>query len=212
MTVLNVKGRTTSDFKVFQQASSSINSLVYTDAAQESIEDFSLELSIGDGWSDNYSEANKSLWNICDVLTVRRHGSIVVEVKETIQMPYNRYGVVLPTGSLFLTYGLMVAAAKVEPSFQGKLKLRLFNTTNRSVKLKKGQKLGSIIFFHTESTPISQPISRSSEISTRPINKYQKTINWLSNNKATWIGWLVIIITSSLFSTLLNSAINSMMQ
>ncbi|MDF5995101.1 hypothetical protein P4200_12665 [Pseudomonas aeruginosa] len=69
-----------------------------------------------------------------------------MEAAEEIKVPHNRYGIVLPTGSLFLSRGVLVASAKVEPAFDGKLKLRIFNTTNKNVCLTKGEKLGSVIF------------------------------------------------------------------
>ncbi|WP_010205589.1 hypothetical protein [Pseudomonas syringae group genomosp. 3] len=201
MSVLQVKGRTTSKYSEFTAASQSSNSLIYTTALEQHIEAFSLELSVGDGWNENYSENDRSLWGIGDSITLKGHDSIVVEAAQEMSMPHNRYGIVLPTGSLFLSRGVLVASAKVEPAFAGKLKLRIYNTTNRTIKLEKGEKLGSVIFFSTESTQPHTPITRSSEISKKRITPIALLKKWLGVNKIAAIGWMVGMLSSSMLST-----------
>lgn len=203
MPVLQIKGRTTISHADFDAASHSSNSLILTNAPDERIEEFSLELSVGEGWSDNYSGNDKNLWRIVDGMTIKGHDSVVVEAAEEIKVPHNRYGVVLPTGSLFLSRGVLVASAKVEPAFDGKLKLRIFNTTNKNVYLTKGEKLGSVIFFSTESTQTQKPIKRGSEISTLPITRLARVKKWFSLNPIIWIGWTLSFLGSSLVSSIL---------
>ncbi|MBO0643618.1 dUTP pyrophosphatase [Pseudomonas stutzeri] len=207
MSVLQIKGRTTESHKDFDAASYSSNSLILTNAREERIEEFSLELSVGEGWSDNYSGNDRSLWRIDDGMTIKGHDSVVVEAAEEIKVPHNRYGIVLPTGSLFLSRGVLVASAKVEPAFDGKLKLRIFNTTNKNVYLNRGEKLGSVIFFSTESTYTQTPIKRGSEISTLPITRWARLKKWFSLNPTIWIGWTLNLITSSLVSSLILYAV-----
>ncbi|MBX8502990.1 dCTP deaminase domain-containing protein [Pseudomonas lijiangensis] len=202
MSVLQIKGRTTSSYSEFTAASQSSNSLIYTNALERHIEPFSLELSVGDGWSENYSENDRSLWGIEDSITLKGHDSIVVEAGQEVNVPHNRYGIVLPTGSLFLSRGVLVASAKVEPAFSGKLKLRIYNTTNRTIKLEKGEKLGSVIFFSTESTQTHTPITRNSEISTKRITIIARLRKWVGLNKVASITLLVNILCSSLVSSL----------
>ena len=207
MSVLQIKGRTTKSHTDFDAASYSSNSLILTDAGDERIEEFSLELSVGEGGSDNYSGNDKNLWRIVDGMTIRGHDSVVVEAAEEIKVPHNRYGIVLPTGSLFLSRGVLVASAKVEPAFDGKLKLRIFNTTNKNVCLTKGEKLGSVIFFSTESTHTQSPIKRGSEISTLPITRRARLKKWFSLNPTIWVGWTLNLIGSSLVSSLIMYAV-----
>lgn len=203
MSVLQIKGRTTNSQTDFDAFSLSSNSCIFTTAADANVEEFSIELSLGEGWNDNYSGRDKNLRRIDESITVNRHGSIVVEVQEEIRVPHNRYGIVLPTGSLFLSRGILIASAKVEPAFFGKLKLRMFNTTQQKIVLKKGEKLGSVIFFPTESTKIHNVTFRKSEISAPPIPRWTETKKWLAANKTLWIGWVISIITSSLIAFLL---------
>ncbi|MDP1979480.1 hypothetical protein [Undibacterium sp.] len=198
MTILKIKGRTVQNQEEFIRNSMSSNSLIYTNAKLENIEEYSIELSLGAGWNQNYSDENKNLIKITDSITIQRNESIVVEVAEEIRVPHNRYGIVLPTGSMFLSRGIIVTPAKVEPSFNGKLKLRLFNTTSRKVEIARGAKLGSVIFLSTESTIQHEPIHRFAEISDIPETKCAKLKRWLAANPTTWITWLITFLTGSL--------------
>lgn len=198
MTVIQVKGRTTESEEYFDNHSLSNSSYIYTTASEKNIEEYSLELTVGSGWNNSYSPKNRGLIAITEGITIQRHGSIVVEVGEEIHVPHNRYGIVLPTGSMFLSQGILVASAKVEPAFIGKLKLRMYNTTDREANISKGEKIGSVIFFSTESTKVHDKIYKNSETSSTVPTLYQNLRRWLSANKPLWIGWLVTSIISPL--------------
>lgn len=203
MSVLQVRGRTTNSEEDFNAFALSSNSCIFTNAEENNVEEFSIELTLGEGWNDSYSESDKNLRRINGAIAIRGHGSIVVEVQEEIRVPHNRYGIVLPTGSLFLSRGIIIAPAKVELAFIGKLKLRMYNTTNQKISLEKGSKLGSVIFFSTESTKMHNYTYRKSEISAPPVSRLDELKKWLATNKAIWIGWIVSVISSSLIAFLL---------
>jgi deoxycytidine triphosphate deaminase len=201
MSVVQLKDRITNSPEEFTRFSSSTNSQIFTTAEHSAIENFSIEISLGEGWNDNYSDADVGLRKIDKFIIVPRGGSIVVEIAEEIRVPFNKYGLVLPTGSLFLAQGILIASAKVEPAFCGRLKLRLFNTTAKKVTLVKGRKLGSVIFFSTESTMPHDMISRNSSISIPSITRLERLGKWFGANKPTWIGWLIAIGSPWLLAT-----------
>lgn len=194
MGIRQVKGRVTRDNSEFQKYSLSSNSYIYSDASDVEVEEYSIELTAGDGWSDSYSDANKKLVKINDAITIQGNGSVVIEVAQEIRMPHNNYGVVLSTGKLFLSKGVLIATAKVEPSFEGKLKLRVFNTTKKRVTIQKGEKLGSVIFFQTESTKVHEIRVKDSHISNEPAPKRLILMKWFSENKSLWVAPLVSFV------------------
>jgi len=187
MSVLQFKGRTTQSQQDFDHFNLSTDSLIFTNAHESGIENYSLEITLGEGWNESYSEENKRLIKIDDKIKIGRHGSIVVESFEEIRMPHNKYGVVLPTGSMFLSNGILIAPAKIEPSFHGRLKLRLFNTTGHAVSLRKQTKLASVIFFSTENTSIHTVTYRKSDISEPRPSKFIDFKRWLEQNRVAWI-------------------------
>lgn len=199
MGIRQVKGRVTKNTGDFHKYSLSSNSLIYSDASETDIEEYSIELTVGDGWSESYSDENKKLVQINEKVSIQGNGSVVIEVAQEIRMPHNSYGVVLSTGRLFLSKGVLIATAKVEPSFEGRLKLRVFNTTKKAVVILKGEKLGSVIFFQTESTKFHKAKAKDSHISNEPLSKRVAFKRWLSENKTLWISplvsFLVMVIT-----------------
>ncbi|ABI73228.1 dCTP deaminase domain-containing protein [Shewanella frigidimarina] len=194
MTVLQVKGRTTNSEAYFDAHSLSNSSFIYTNASEDNIEEYSLELTLGSGWNNSYSLKNQGLIEISECISIPKHGSIVVEVNEDIYVPHNKYGIVVPTGSMFLSQGVLIASAKVEPAFIGKLKLRMYNTTAQKVNINKGDKIGSVIFFSTESTKVHDKTYKSSSISISPESTFNKALKWCNYNRLTLIGWIVTSI------------------
>lgn len=203
MSITKIRDRATGSEGVFQQNMSSSSSFIYTDALSRNLEEFSIEVTIGEGWNDRYSIDDKRLWRIEDKIVLKPHGSLVVEVAEEIRVPYNLYGLLLPTGSLFLARGVLLIAAKVEPAFHGRIKVRLFNTTENKVELKKGDKLGSIVFLTTESTSILPNIYKTSELSQYAIPRIRQMARWMVTNKIQVISWVVSVLSSSMLAAVL---------
>ncbi|MBV7417174.1 hypothetical protein KW830_01755 [Comamonas sp. CMM03] len=136
-------------------------------------------------------------------MRILRHGSIVVTAAEEIRIPHNMYGVLLPTGSLFLDKGILIAPAKVEPSFSGNLKLRLFNTTALKYTLKKGEKLGSVIFFSTETTQFQSPVTKNSVLVSKPTPFVDRISQWLGRNVNQLVTWVVTLLGGSMMAAFL---------
>jgi deoxycytidine triphosphate deaminase len=204
MPIIDVKNRITNTDSEFSKFCHSDLSLIFTDAKKDDLDYFSFELRVGTGWALNYSESQTQLIEIPpEGVKIPRYGSVVVEVKEIIKVPHNLYGIIVPTGSLFLSKGILIAPAKIEPSFQGHLKLRLFNTTNEYFNLMKDSKLASAIFFPTATTVHHPPILRSSDVAKVKDTRIGKLLRWISRNKVQVITWGISLVSSSLLSTLI---------
>jgi|APLak6261664640_1056046.scaffolds.fasta_scaffold15230_1 deoxycytidine triphosphate deaminase len=198
MSLINIKNRVTSDEKIFDSNSFSDQSFLFLkDSNNHVIESFSLELTLGNGWADRYSDKERSLIEIDDEngIEIAKKGSVVVEVGEDINMPHNLYGIIVPTGSLFLSKGILIAPSKIEPSFNGKMKLRLFNTSNDKFILKKKDKLASAIFFSTDVTEHQPEIKKGSDIAKRNLNGIQTSLRWIKNYPAVFAAYVTPTIT-----------------
>lgn len=195
MSVVQIKGATTSNAKDFLDFSSSSDSLFYvSNIVEDNLEEFSIELTLGNARSNNYSDQKKEMVEINSEISIVSQESIVVEVAEEIRVPHNRYGILVPTGGLFLTKGIMVAPAKVEPAFQGRLKLRIFNTSNRKVILRKGDKLASLVFFSTETTKYHDAKYRVADVAKESPVRFGELRKWFSQNRNVWLNWLFMLI------------------
>jgi dUTPase len=195
MSIVHIKGRVTASEEKFDQASFSDQSFLLTDANQGAVENFSLELHVGVAWALTFSPQKNQLTTISEKgIKIPGRGSVVVVVKEKTKVPHNLYGIILPTGSLFLSHGILIAPAKIEPGFNGYLKLRLFNTTPQSHLLHIGDKLGSAIFFTTEITVRSNEITSLGQVAGLTEKWHHKAWRWISLNQVSAVGWLVSVI------------------
>lgn len=197
MGILSLSNKHTSCNEIFEQNKKSDASMIYSDASK--VEEFSIELSVGDQWAEDISKEKAIMYAIeNEEISIKPQTSIVLEIKEDLHVPFNMYGLVLQTGSVFLEQGILIGSGKIEPSFNGKLRLLIFNTSKTKRVLKKGQKIASAIFMRTDKT-IKAPIynhSRDSVQKNRGIIARLHT-SFLSDKKFV-ITIVVNIITSSL--------------
>jgi deoxycytidine triphosphate deaminase len=153
MGILSIKGKHTDCNEAFERNKKSDASLIYTDTDADAVEDFSIEFSVGDQWAKDLTKEKASMFEIeGDEISIKPQSSIVLEVKEHIKVPFNMYGLILQTGSVFLEQGILIGAGKIEPSFDGKLRMLIYNTSKTKRTLKKGQKIASAIFMRTDKT------------------------------------------------------------
>lgn len=203
MSVVHINARTTRDQKSFEENSTSDKSLLWI-SENANAENFSIDLTVGDQWSEKYGPKSNEMHKISDEgMRILRHGSVVVTAAENIRVPHNMYGVLVPTGSLFLDKGILIAPAKVEPSFTGYLKLRMFNTTAFKHTLKKGDKLGSIIFFSTETTQFQNTVTKDSVLISKPEPLTERALQWLNRNIYQLVTWIVSLFGGSMMAALL---------
>lgn len=203
MSVIHVKKRSTKDYKIFNESSSSDKSLLWL-SDKADVESFSIDLTVGQEWSEKYGPESNAMHEITEAgIQILRHGSVVVAAAEEIRVPYNMYGILVPTGSLFLDKGVLIAPAKVEPAFQGNLKLRLFNTTGIKHRLKKGDKLGSVVFFSTETTQFQEPITKKSILVAEPVPIRRRMLGWVRAYGGSIAKYLFLLCSGSVGAALL---------
>jgi dUTPase len=205
MSVVDVARRNTASQEDFEASKWSDHSLLFVEGGTgQSVESFSIEFTVGSTWSQKYGAGHNGMHGIPDDgIRFDPHASLVVEVAEAITVPYNMYGLVIPTGSLFLDRGIIIAAAKIEPAFTGKLKLRLVNTSGERQTLKRGTKIASGVFFTTETTRFQQPVRKAVNASIPVPPWWTRAGKWVVNNPPIVIGWLITSAVSSVSAFLL---------
>lgn len=197
MSVIEIGGRIAKDEKTFSDVGLSDKSLLYLKGGLEPGA-YSIDLSVGGAWNESYGLTSGQLYRIPqEGLDIGRHGSIVIEVAEDISVPHNMYGILVPTGSLFLDRGILIAPAKVEPCFSGFLKLRLFNTTGYKYCLKSGDKIASVIFFSTENTSFQSRVEKASLTLDSKVPLKKRLGGWGARNRNQIITWFITILFSS---------------
>lgn len=192
MSIIFLRNSTTSDIEEFERQKKSFDSQIFivydedkTSKEMVKVDDFSLDITLGKSWNENYSYNDKGLFLIEDQkITILPNTSVVVAIREYIKMPYNKFGIVLSTGSLFLQQGIQIPSAKVEPSYSGLLKLRLVNSSNDKVTLYQNQKIASIVFFQTNHTPPFIEAINSESTNIPHKGRLKKIMTWIKQQ-----GW-----------------------
>ncbi len=132
--------------------------------------------------------------------------SIAVQTAESFIVPRNMYGLILPKGSLLLQQGVLMGSTKIEPLFNGKLKILLYNTSNKKISLKKGEFIASAIFLRTEKA-IDSPPQNEDCLTPESYRWYQKVYHLMGADPKFLITIIVLILTSSAFASLLSPII-----
>lgn len=191
MSVIYLKSAITKDPDDFEKCKKSFNSkiLIYFEEQRSKksderedvkVDDFSLDITLGHSWNQDYSYNDTSLYTIeGDEIKIAPRSSVVVRIREFIRVPNNRFGMVLSTGSLFLQSGVQSAIAKIEPGYSGTLVLRLTNTSSNVARIKKGEKIASVIFLETNHTPSYTAAENSRRISEEKATRFKRFSFWM---------------------------------
>ncbi|RZM73950.1 hypothetical protein C3B51_20475 [Pseudoalteromonas rubra] len=208
MGILSIKEKHTDSNEAFERNKKSDASLIYTDAG--TVEEFSIELSVGDQWAKDLTKEKASMFEIeGEGISIKPQSSIVLEVQEHIQVPFNMYGLVIQTGSVFLEQGILIGAGKIEPSFDGKLRMLIYNTSKTKRSLKKGQKIASAIFMRTDKTINASIYKDKRALVKENRGKMAKICAFFNADKKFTINLLAMIITSSLTAAIVTSVLSS---
>ena len=223
MGIVYLKENTVQDRNVFEKQKKSFNSKIlidYTDANEKStssllVDDFSIDITLGKSWNENYSYNDRSLFMIeGETISIKPRSSVVVSIRENISIPNNMFGLVISTGSIFLQHGVQSPTAKIEPGYSGVLVLRLVNYSDSVVTIKKGQKIASMIFLRTEHTPphTFATNSESTNIKKKGFLERTKstTANFFAKNLSNIFACLSLIV--AIFAALNNTNNNQQSQ
>lgn len=207
MAVISMKNRSTENRGLYEKFKKSDTSLVYADA--KAIEDFSVELTIGNSWAEVIDKDNPDMFSFDGGKAfLKPNSSAVIEVAEDISIPYNMYGIIVPTGSSFLQKGIIIGAGKIEPSYSGKLKILLYNTSKSKRELIPGTKFASAIFIRTDRTISSQLPMSPGNANIKAKTRAEKIKSFILSDQKYYITEILLFLTlvATGLSLLLNAS------
>lgn len=172
MSVVDLTRRITTDWDAFNRCVRSCDSLIFFEKAVPTISDppGSVDLYVGSRWFDPSEDRFYSVED--SGLQVKPHSCVVIEVEQRIALPHNVMGIVTGKGR-FIFQSAMISTGKIDPGFDGRLRIGFFNASNATISLRRGDPFCSCCFFNTESeaknpkryetepTPRTSPIPKS---------------------------------------------------
>lgn len=192
MSIIDLRHRVSSNWSEMHKCLKSPDSYVYIEnsVTDEINNPASLEVEVGDAYiipgdSKQYKIREEGL-------SIPSRRSIVLYSKQRIMLPYNIFGVVTGKGNLIFQ-GCFISTGKIDPGFEGYLKIGLYNGGNKDVVLKKGEKFASLFFMTTEGyldAPL-QNYQSAPPLRLMPVRWYTKLWNWIKNNRISVITWII---------------------
>lgn len=199
MSVIDLKKRQTNDWDEMHKHLSSPDSMVYMDNVHNDANcSTSIDLNVGNayiipGSNHTFSISEK------DGLNVKPHRSVVIYTKQRIKLPYNVFGVVTGKG-LFIFKGCFLSTGKIDPAFDGHLKIGFYNGSNTSIRLRRGDAFATACFFNTDGT-LTAPLKQyQTELSPDlpKIQIYQRVWMFIKEKWITFLAWAIIAVPTAL--------------
>lgn len=154
MSVVDLGIRVTQEWDKYNEYVKSNDSLIYI-AGEVILKDVgpaSLNVTVGEKWHDL---TKGKVYKIPESgIKVKPGENILVETAQRIALPNNVFGVLYGTGKNIFRGGF-ISSGKINPGFNGCLKVGYYNGNKRTICFKPGDLLACCTFFNMETTTSS---------------------------------------------------------
>ncbi len=155
----------------------------------------SYDLRVGDEYRD-HRDSGKTELPDNGTVCLQTGSAVIIETEEWLHFPKSRFGHIVPKVSL-LQKGAAIISSKIDPGYEGKLLITVFNLGKRKIILKKGQKFCT--FYMVDIKGGALPYQKEPK---RIVGEYKKGIvnkfrDFIENNQ-TFLTALLIVLTSLL--------------
>ena len=198
MSVIDLTKRSTSDWNEMHKYLLSTDSLVFiTPHNKDNVGPVSMDIEVGDAYI--LPGSNESFKIPKEGIKVMPKKSIVIYTKQRFKLPYNVFGVVTGKGK-YIFKGCFLSAGKIDPGFDGCLKIGFFNGGCSSIYLKPNESFATVYFINTDTT-ISAPLKtyqNSLEHDVKRIGWYKETWLYIKSHWLGFVSWAIIAIPTFL--------------
>ncbi|MEH2466115.1 dCTP deaminase domain-containing protein [Nostoc sp.] len=118
------------------------------------------DLKVGDEYRDHRESGKTDLLDNGRIF-LQPGNTVIIETAEKVNLPKFRFGHIVPKVSL-LQDGLSNTSSKIDPGYDGKLSITVFNLGKRTVQLKKGQEFCTLYILDVQegAIPYNKPSKR----------------------------------------------------
>lgn len=198
MSVINIKKRSTSDWEKMHKHLQSPDSIVYIDPQDDGkVGPVSMDITVGDAYI--VPGSNESFFIPHDGIKVKPKQSIIVYTRQRFKLPYNVFGIVTGKGK-YIFKGCFLSTGKIDPGFDGCLKIGFFNGGCSSINLKPNESFATVFFLNTDTT-ISAPLKfyqNSLDHDVKCIRFYKKMWLYIKNHWLGFLAWAIVAIPTFL--------------
>lgn len=151
MSVIDLGNRITKEWDEYNEYVKSNDSLIYIDGEiiLKDVGPASINVTVGEKWHDI---TKGKVYKIPESgIKVKSGENILVETAQRIALPNNVFGVLYGTGKNIFRGGF-ISSGKINPGFNGCLKVGYYNGNSRTICFKPGDLLACCTFFNMETT------------------------------------------------------------
>lgn len=203
MAIINLDKRVTDDWSVRCNNLESPDSFIYIkDRANEKVVNpASMEIEVGDVY---ILPGNSQQYKIPeDGLSIDPKQSVVIYSRQKISLPYNAFGLVTGKGN-YIFQGCFISSGKIDPGFDGFLKIGFYNGSNKRILLQKGAGFASVFFMGTDFTMSSglEDYQTAPPADTKQISKWRVCWNFVCAHWIQFLAWAFIAIPTAILYTM----------
>ncbi len=170
----------------------------FVDSADANV---SYDLQVGGQYRDHRNDGGTGLED-GDELVLYPSGAVIVQTEEHFHMPTCRFGHIVPKVRL-LQQGISNTSSKVDPGYDGRLLVTVFNLGKRTVRLRRGQAFCAlyILDIMAGAQPYGKP---SQQIESAPRTRRLQRVRDLIDSNPTavgliyGVGWIIALLVGAL--------------
>ena len=197
MSVVNLSKRHTNQWDEVHEHLQSPDSMIYINEGNN-INPTSMDLEVGSAYIVPGSNQTFAI-SETEGLKIKPHESVVIYTKQRVKLPYNVFGVITGKGT-YIFKGCFLSAGKIDPAFEGHLKIGFYNGGNSSVKLETGKAFATAFFLNTDVT-LTAPLENY-QTNLNPdypsLKWYQSVYMYIKQHWISFIAWATIAIPTAL--------------
>ena len=201
MSVVNLSKRHTNQWDEVHEHLQSPDSMIYINEGNN-INPTSMDLEVGSAYIVPGSNQTFAI-SETEGLKIKPHESVVIYTKQRVKLPYNVFGVVTGKGT-YIFKGCFLSTGKIDPAFDGYLKIGFLNGGNSSVVLKKGEPFATAFFLNTDAT-LKAPL-REYQTNLTPdlprIKWYQGCWIYMKEHWISFLAWAILAFPTAIYYTM----------
>lgn len=203
MALINLNKRVTDNWSVRCDNLESPDSFIFIkNRANENVANpASMEIEVGDVY---ILPGNSKQYKIPDDgLYVNPKQSIIIYSRQKMSLPYNVFGLVTGKG-YYIFQGCFVSSGKIDPGFDGFLKIGFYNGGNKKIFLRKGTGFASVFFIDTDFTMSSglEDYQTAPPPDTKQISTWRILWNLICAHWIQILAWAVVAIPTMIYNIL----------
>jgi dUTPase len=182
LSVINLNQRLTTSWEDYNAQLKAPDSRIFVDGTGTVLDSpITLALTVGCNWLHGTDERFYAIPD--EGIDVKPRDTVIVETAEDIGLPFNVFGLVTGKGT-YIFRGLQVSSGKIDPGFRGKLRIGIYNGSNRPRRLQKAAVFACAFFMQTDLC-LDEPLKSYESFTTTQAERapwHQRLGDWLGLN------------------------------